>query len=149
MTGPVYATNQATADQICAHLAACNFTPPLGTRVVLTDYAVKLATFAERFEAWVGGHLIGLVAIYCNDPAKAAAHITNVSVDPAHTRHGIARHLLDMALTEAASRGFATVSLQVDPRADAALALYSAMGFATIGTTAGMITLGKDPKGRN
>ena len=150
MSDLVYAVNQASVEDIRSHLAACDaqFSPPLSERTDLADYARKLWTNAERFEAWQGSRLVGLVAMYCNDSAKTTAYVSNVSVDPALTRRGIARRLMAAALTEAARLGFARVSLAVDERAQAALALYSSMGFARVARTGRMIEMRRIPKGQ-
>lgn len=149
MTDLVYAVNRASVADICTHLAACDaqFSPPLSERVILAEYAGKLWANAQRFEAWHGGRLVGLVAIYCNDSTRQAAYVSSVSVDPALARRGIARRLLAAALAEAARLNFAWVALAVDERAKAALALYASMGFAPVSRTDRLITMGRIPKG--
>ncbi len=146
----VYATNRASAAEICTHLTACDahFSPPLSDRVVLADYAEKLWAKAERFEAWNDRRLVGLVAMYCNDDDHKTAYISNVSVDPGLVRRSVARRLMQAAVEKAHMLGFAWLSLEVDERAQAAFALYSTMGFATIERTGRMITMGRIPKGR-
>ena len=127
---PAIARNRARPADVEAHLTACaqSFTPPLGERVAIPDYAAKLVARAERFEAWDGPALIGLVAVYCNDPARIAAFVTNVSVLPERTRSGLGRHLLAAAISHARDLGFARMALSVD-RAATALHLYRGLGF--------------------
>lgn len=131
MTEPQFCRSRSGADDIRAHLMACanTFTPPLDRRAAIPDYAVKLATCSERFEAWEGTSLIGLVAVYCNDPTRAAAFVTSVSVVPERTRAGLGRRLLTAAITHADGLGFARIVLSVDREAGA-LALYHGLGFA-------------------
>ncbi|MCP1549335.1 MULTISPECIES: GNAT family N-acetyltransferase [Methylorubrum] len=131
MTEPQLYRSRSGADDIRAHLMACasTFTPPLDWRVVIPDYATKLATCSERFEAWDGTALIGLVAVYCNDPIRATAFVTSVSIVPERTREGLGRRLLTAAITHVHSLGFARIALSVDREA-AALALYHGLGFA-------------------
>ncbi|MCJ2029233.1 GNAT family N-acetyltransferase [Methylobacterium sp. J-043] len=131
MSGPAIARNRARPADVEAHLTACaqSFTPPLGERLAIPDYAAKLVARAERFEAWEGPALIGLVAVYCNDPARIAAFVTNVSVVPARTGIGLGRRLLAAAITYARALGFARMALSVD-RVAAALRLYRSLGFA-------------------
>ncbi|UGB24922.1 GNAT family N-acetyltransferase [Methylorubrum sp. B1-46] len=113
-----------------SHLSACanSFTPPLHRRVAISDYATKLVARAERFEAWEGATLIGLVAVYCNDPARVAAFVTSVSVVPERTRMGLGRRLLAAAITHGRGLGFARMALSAD-RGAAALNLYREFGF--------------------
>jgi len=132
VSGPAIARNRARPADVEAHLTACaqSFTPPLGERLAIPDYAAKLVARAERFEAWEGPALIGLVAVYCNDPARIAAFVTNVSVVPARTGIGLGRRLLAAAITYARALGFARMALSVDRGAAAALRLYRSFGFA-------------------
>lgn len=130
MTEPRFCRNRSGADDVWAHLSACanSFTPPLDRRVAIPDYAAKLVARAERFEAWKGPTLIGLVAVYCNDPARVAAFVTSVSVVPERTRMGLGRRLLAAAITHGRSLGFARMALSVDCGASA-LGLYRDLGF--------------------
>ncbi len=152
MSALKFATDTAGVDEICLHLTACNaeFVPPLDQRVQVADYAARLAGRSRRFEAWDGARLVGLVAVYCNDPERTLAHVSNVSVDPGFQRLGIARELLVAAVRRARDLGFARIELQADQRAASALSLYKSLGFATAhvdGTTVTMhIELGRKPE---
>ena len=130
MTGPTVARNRSRAEDVEAHLTACarTFTPPLDRRVAIPDYAAKLAARAERFESWDGPALIGLVAVYCNDPARICAFVTSVSVVPDRTGEGLGGRLLAAAIAHARGLGFARIALSVD-RAASALGLYRRLGF--------------------
>ncbi len=124
---PQFRRNRSDADAIARHLEACSnsFVPPLHGRVAIPAYADKLARHAERFEAWQGDRLMGLVAIYC--PDEGDAFVSNVSVLPEAARQGIGRRLVADAIAHARQRAEA-MTLQVDRRASA-LALYRAAGF--------------------
>ncbi len=76
-----YRTNVATFAQIAEHLALCDaaFQPPLSHRLVITDYAKKIADKATRFEAWSNDSLVGLLAAYCDATESDSAYITSVS----------------------------------------------------------------------
>jgi ribosomal protein S18 acetylase RimI-like enzyme len=128
--------NRASAAEIRAHLSACDtgFVPRLSSRVELEVYAGKLAAHAERFEAWVSGRLVGLVAVYCNDTASGRAFVTSVSVLPDHQGGGIASALLRQSLEHARRHGLRSVELEVDARSLAAGRLYRRHGFATLHT---------------
>lgn len=150
MTAISYTADLATIDDLRTHLAACDasFIPPLGQRQNLQSYGEKLLTHASRFEAWEDEHLVGLVAVYCNDAARKAAHITNVSVAPGFVRRGIARHLMRSALIRTSELGFSSVTLEVNERANAALAFYSSMHFAAVGKKDSTITMQRILGGR-
>ena len=130
----VYATDRSDAADIRAHLQACDaeFHPALSSRVDLSDYARKLATHAARFEAWSGGTLVGLVAVYANAPDRGVAFVSNVSVLPGHIGQGIGQSLMQAAVGQVRARGFARLALEVDAQADAALRLYRRLGFVML-----------------
>ena len=124
--------NLATAAEIATHLRACdgNFVPPLSQRVALDDYALKIVQRAERFEAWSGEQLAGLVAAYCNDCAFQTAFVTSVSVLPAWHGEGIASRLLQACTASVRQTGFKRIKLEVDAHNIAATRLYEKHGFA-------------------
>lgn len=124
--------NRATAEHVAILLTACDqdFSPPLSERQDITAYAQRIFTQAERFECWDAGQLIGLVAIYCNDPQKRLAFITNVSVLAHYRGQGIADALLQAAIAHAQKQEIFEIALEVDLRAAAAQALYKKHGFS-------------------
>ncbi|MBQ5948341.1 GNAT family N-acetyltransferase [Massilia sp. ST3] len=126
--------DSASAAQVEALLRACDaaFVPPLSRRVALGAYAAKLAGQARLLEAWQDEALIGLVAIYCNDPG-GVAYVSNVSVAPGHARRGIAGRLLHEALDVALRSGMREAALEVGTDNAAAVALYRKHGFAEDG----------------
>ena len=71
--------DSATSHQIADFLRGCDpvFVSELSRRVVIEEYAVKLAEKAVRWEAWCGDRLVGMAAIYCNDFKERAAFITS------------------------------------------------------------------------
>jgi ribosomal protein S18 acetylase RimI-like enzyme len=132
MTDPLtYAEGRATEAEVLEHLWRCDaaFSPPLSQRVDMAQYARQLCAKAERFEAWAGGTLVGFVAGYCNDEARRTAYISNVSVLPAWTGHGIAGRLVDLFVAHARAKGFGRIDLDVNRGAVAAIALYTRRGF--------------------
>ena len=128
------AIDTASHEQILAHLAAsdADFVADLGTRVNLPEYARKIATQSTRVEAWHGGELIGLVALYANDSSTRVAFVTHVSVAVAHHGRGIGRALLVDAMALAATRGMARVDLEVATGNARARRLYRALGFLEV-----------------
>ena len=131
--------NTASATELAAHLAACDasFVPPLSSRVVLDAYAKKIASRAERFEAWSGDTLAGVVATYAGDP-DGTAFVTNVSVLPAFARRGIGAALLHDCIAWLRDAGRHWARLEVSGDNSAAIHLYRGFGFtgdASAGTT--------------
>jgi ribosomal-protein-alanine N-acetyltransferase len=64
-------------------------------------------------------------------------HITNLAVDPARRRRGLARLLLGNVLEDARSRTLDMVFLEVRPTNEEALKLYESLGFRVIGRRKG------------
>lgn len=126
-----YQTNKATAVQIVEHLLRCDadFVPPLSGRVELGDYVIKITSRAIRFEAWSGGTLVGLAAIYCNDQKSRTAYITSVSVLRKWTGKGIAAHLVGQCVEHAKDLGMRQISLEVAMYNTPAIKLYEKTGF--------------------
>ena len=129
-----YATSRASERQLFDHLVRCDvrYDPPLSARVDIAAYARKLRARAETLEAWHGGDLVGVVAIYV-DAAPAEAFVSSVSVDDAFSGRGIGSRLVGDAIALARSRGNAGVSLEVSPRSRGAIQVYEKHGFRTTG----------------
>lgn len=56
------------------------------------------------------------------------AHVTNVAVSPARRRQGIGKQLFGYVLEKAAEEGIESLTLEVRPSNEAALALYHSFG---------------------
>lgn len=132
-----YRLDSVGATELLTHLRAVDagFTPPLSTRIDLAGYADKLASHARRIEAWQGDTLVGLIALYANDPARGG-FITNVSVLPGLQGKGIAGELLRRTLALATELRLPHLRLEVYADNMAALALYRRHGFAPEATAA-------------
>lgn len=126
-----YLRNKASAVELAEHLSRCDaaFVPPLSSRVEIIDYAQKIANKATRFEAWLGGTLVGLVAVYCNDQEKRIAYITSVSVLREWTGKGIAARLVGQCVEHAKASGMQRISLEVASDNTHAIKLYEKSGF--------------------
>lgn len=137
-TLPGYAHNRASAGEIAAHLRRCDagFRPPLSGRVDIDGYAAKLAAKSERFEAWSGVELVGLLAVYGNDPG-GDAFITSVSVVPDRSGRGIGGELLRRCIAYCAGRHARRIALEVSPLQGAAIRLYERHGFTAAADCAG------------
>jgi GNAT superfamily N-acetyltransferase/SAM-dependent methyltransferase len=127
-----YLSNKASVVEIAEHLSRCDadFIPPLSGRVEITGYANKIVSRATRFEAWSGGTLIGLMAVYCNDLENRAAYITSASVLKAWTGKGVATRLVGQCVEYAKASGIRQISLEVASGNTSAIRLYEKNGFA-------------------
>lgn len=143
---PEFALNKADASQIAMHLRACDsvFVPPLSGRINIDDYARKIADKAQRFEAWTNGDLIGLAAVYCNDPDTQIAFVTSVSMLPIWQGQGIASQLMTNCLNHVRKLGFHHIELEVDAGNTVARALYEKQGFKPDSMKGGSIILRMD-----
>ena len=136
MTGRTvrFAQSTATADQIRAHLLACeqSFVPPLAGRLDIEDYAEKIARKAVTFEAWREPELAGLVAAYLNDPDGQEGFVTSVSVVESVVGRGIGAALLGTCIDAARDSGFQQMKLEVHRDNGRAIEFYQRFGFLTL-----------------
>lgn len=137
-----FCLSRGLAPQIAAHLQACDsaFFPPLSSRVKIDEYAQKITDNAVRFEAWLDGELVSLVAAYCNRATDKIAFITSVSVLPEWQGRGIASQLVVNAVEHISALGFVRIELEVDNQNHAAASLYRKQGFS-IGKTNGQTAI--------
>jgi ribosomal protein S18 acetylase RimI-like enzyme len=145
-----YRTDTADWRTVAQHLARCDadFVPPLSGRVVLEDYARKIAANAARFEAWSGGTLVGLVAAYLDDGARRA-FITSVSVLRERTGEGIAGRLMRQCIEHATAAGLREIRLEVAGDNAPALRLYRACGFVACAGGASLVTMALELENRD
>jgi len=138
-----YSSNSATVDQLSDHLRRCDrgYVPPLSERVVIDDYARKIAKRATRFEAWSDGGLVGLVAAYLPTAVDDPVFITDVSVHPEHRGRRVASVLLDECAAFARGHGVHRLQLEVDRQNRPAIALYEASGFHAISDAGDNVTM--------
>lgn len=138
-----YHSSKASESEIDDHLSRCSaqFVPPLDTRVEIREYARKLAAKATTFEAWSGGLLIGLVALYCNDRRGRVAYITSVSVLPDWGGKGIAVCLLTQSVEHARISEMRKISLEVTKENTRAIRTYEKCGFLMPREEASILTM--------
>jgi len=130
-----YLSNSGSEVELAEHLTRCDadFIPRLSARVVISDYAQKLADSAVRFEAWSDDTLVGLVAAYCNDIEEGIAFITSVSVLRGWMGKGIGARLVEECIAHAAALGMRQVALEVSSENQSAIRLYEKRGFSVSG----------------
>jgi ribosomal-protein-alanine N-acetyltransferase len=86
---------------------------------------------------WVARDSDVIVGYLCLWEVADEIHITNLAVDRAHRRRGIARFMLTEILADARRRGLRTVYLEVRPTNTGALSLYQSLGFQVVGRRKG------------
>ena len=99
----------------------------------LDAYLEKLDTRAEVVADTDAGRCRGFVAFYCNDVESRRAFITLVLVAPSDRGSGVGRALVSRVLDLCRQRGFTSCGLEVRADNAAALALYSSLGFVSVG----------------
>ncbi|HEY0562446.1 MAG TPA: GNAT family N-acetyltransferase [Methylophilus sp.] len=138
MTTPVtLLMNTASAADIQAHLLGCqaDFVIALTQQTDLTLYAEKMAALATRFELWQASHMVGLLAVYSNQPPLA--FITNVSVWPSLQGQGYAAQLMTACIAHVQtlnfqSQGFQSIGLKVANTNSKAIHFYQQFGFTAL-----------------
>jgi ribosomal protein S18 acetylase RimI-like enzyme len=125
----------ADAEAIEKHLRECDmrFAPPLSSRVFLPDYAQKLSTLADRFEAWESDRLIGLVAAYLSNSNTLEGFISSVSICGDFEGKGIASRLMKDCFDAALAKGLPNLVLEVLQQDQHACGFYRKNGFQPIG----------------
>ena len=138
-----YSINRSNVTEIVAHLlhADTSFVPALSSRIDIQTYAQKLHHRAVRFEAWLGAELIGLVAIYCNQPDGGKTFVTSVSIWPEYQGQGVAGRLMQQCIAHVQDLGFGKMELEVDQRSLPAVALYEKLGFNTLRSSGFTLTM--------
>jgi len=152
----IYRIDTATVSEIEHHLRQrdADFLPPLSGRVEIAAYASKLVANAVRFEAWAAGRLVGLIAVYCNDPASETAYVSSVSVLQDQAGRGIASTLMSKCIEHVARMGMRCIRLEVSLDNEPARRLYERHGFTLVAQEMRSATLeldligGKDRDGR-
>lgn len=131
MNNIIFNNNTSSFIEIRDHLLDCSgsYTPPLFERVDIDQYAKKISDFAIKFEAWYGGKLIGLLAMYCDKSFSGKSFITNVSVLSNFRKNGVASKLIDLSIEYASDENLNTVQLEVDYNNLQAVSIYKNKGF--------------------
>ena len=127
--------NKSGAAAVEAHLRDCDerFSPRLSVRVDLANYASKLASLADRFEAWDKDRLVGLVAAYLNEAESLQGFISSVSVCFDAEGTGIASELMRNCVQLAREKGCKSLGLKVGEGDQRAQIFYTKHGFAFSG----------------
>ncbi|WP_417237398.1 GNAT family N-acetyltransferase [Bizionia paragorgiae] len=138
-----FSENEASKTEILEHLIICDslFIPRLSSRVSLEAYATKLNELATNYEAWENKKLIGLIAIYLSKENKKEIYISNVSIDPAYKRKGIATKLFNLLLKNVSIDDFCILKLEVGKLNISAITFYKKLGFIEESTNDSIINM--------
>lgn len=126
-----YVRGRVSVTETISHLNSHDgsFTLFFGRGNSIEDYAIKISELAECFQAWQGGSLVGLVAVYCNAPDRGLAFITYVGVLPDWRLQGIASRLMQNCIAYISQLNFCRIELEVDRNNLVASSLYRRYGF--------------------
>lgn len=106
-----------------------SFTSPWSRRAFIAELSQN-RLYSHVFVALLDDRVVGFL---CFHYVINEAHIINLAVDPRYRRQGIGRRLLQHVLTRARDLGIIQVGLEVRASNQAAQALYSQLGFQTLG----------------
>ncbi len=115
--------------------------PALQHTVNINQYASKIRDKAQTFEAWSNNTLVGLIAVYMNDPKLHTAFITSVSVVATMQGKGIANQLLTFVINKATELRYSTLQLEVNNANNTAIQLYTKNGFTKLATNETITTM--------
>lgn len=127
-----YKRKTSSVADIYSHLCSCqeSFTQSLREKTKIEEYAQKIFDKAITFEAWHNKKLVGLLAVYLNDPDnKFDGYITNVSVDQEFLKQGIATQLIKNCIQYAQNKNIKTIRLEVSTKNNVAIKLYEKFSF--------------------
>jgi len=87
----------------------------------------KASVLTELSGEGVGGFIL------CTEIPKETAFIVTLAVSPRHRGQGLARQLMNRAITTCLEEGYSTIELSVSSDNHAALSLYRSLGFKQTG----------------
>jgi ribosomal protein S18 acetylase RimI-like enzyme len=94
----------------------------------------QLQTIRARSDTTAWTAPVGHIELVIPAAYPRRGHLARVIIDPARRRSGMGRSLVSAALEEAYARGLDPVTLNVRRGNDAAISLYTALGFRRIDT---------------
>lgn len=121
----------------CTHFLALGLPQPALETLLDQQYAFQQADYSRRFPnarkliALVDEAPVGHMTI---EDDGAALHLVDIAVAPSARRCGYGCALVQQVQQQACATGRRVVTLSVDPKNQAALHLYQALGFETVET---------------
>jgi len=92
------------------------------------DYVDKIFLKSHRYELWIKGDLIGLLAFYRNDTDKEI-YVTSISISERYQGKGNGKYLLEKLLADSSQEQIKSVRLEVKIDNQKALKLYNSLNF--------------------
>jgi ribosomal protein S18 acetylase RimI-like enzyme len=131
MSPLIITTNRTNAASIESHLRECDerFSPQLSIRLNISKYSQKLASLADRFEAWRGHRLVGFVAAYLNNTGTCLGFVSSISICKDFEGKGVASKLMRKCALVAEEKGCKILELEVSKTDQRARAFYLKHGF--------------------
>jgi len=122
-----YTINKATENEIRDHLHKCanDFNPPLYSYVDIDAYGSKIFVKSTRFEAWDNLELVGLGAVYYNDPEAKVAFFTHLDILKQYQGGRVAYTLISKVIRFGLERNFIRIETEIYPHNNAMQGLVS------------------------
>ena len=122
------AVNKSLEIDIKNHLEKCNslFKPPLDSYIDLVIYSKKLYEYANRYEVFYDGFLIGLVAVYFS---SNKGFISNFSLEKEWIGRGVSDMLMKVSIDDFKKKNIEQIRLEVFKENSRALNFYYRYGF--------------------
>ena len=103
------------------------FTPPLASRVDITEYSKKLANKATNIFLHAGENVVGHAAIYQDDPYKS--FLSSFCVNYTYQHMGLGKTLMDAVFEDCSLLRHQQIELKVASQNTIAYAFYLRCGF--------------------
>lgn len=107
-----------------------DFSPSLSSKVLLSDYALKILEKAELIIETSTGVIVGLVVVYCNDLEGLTGYIPLVGVVRDSRGEGIAKRMMLRAIKLSKIKGMRRILIHSNNAI--AVRLYQNLGFHII-----------------
>lgn len=124
--------NKSCLENVYAFLVNINkeYNPPLDAKVDLRQYAEKILDSAVLFVETDNSNIVGMVVLYCNDESTKRAYIPLVGVLPAFQRQGIAKRLMQEAISYVKEHNYRVIGIHSNN--PIAVKAYCNLGFNII-----------------
>lgn len=105
--------------------------PHLKEKVDITEFAIKLANYAENYIMLADKKPIGITCFYANDSVNFCGYITLIGIMPDIQKGGFGKQLMNFTLSKMQENGMKKVKLEVDSDNINAQGFYYHLGFAS------------------
>jgi ribosomal protein S18 acetylase RimI-like enzyme len=106
-----------------------DFIPNLSSRVIMDDYAEKLATYADTLFLKYNNEDIASCSVYCN---YREAFISSIGVKSIYKYKNLGKELIQDTINHVITKGCSTVMLDVNKKNFIAIKFYEKCGFYSI-----------------